>query len=353
MSVSPHAPLSVGLDRLAHFDAVIDVRSPSEFAEDHIPGALNCPVLDDEERRRVGTLYKQVSPFEARKLGAALVSRNIARHLETHFLSKPKGWKPLVCCWRGGQRSGAMTLVLNQVGWGARQLAGGYKAFRQQVMDDLVALPEGLSFRILCGPTGSGKTALLRRLAAQGGQVLDLEGLAVHKGSVLGGDVVRPQPGQKAFETGLWQALRGFDPARPVWVEAESRRIGRLHLPPELFARLADGRCTLVRAPLEARVAYLLRDYADLIAEPAAFGARLERLIPLHGHERVLAWRAQIDAGDWETLARELIVTHYDPAYRRGGDGLYRHVAQAAVLDAASLDADALDALARGLANAI
>ncbi len=352
MSVSPHAPLAVGLDRLAHFDAVIDVRSPSEFAEDHIPGALNCPVLDDEERRRVGTLYKQVSPFEARKVGAALVSRNIARHRETHFLSKPKGWKPLVCCWRGGQRSGAMTLVLNQVGWGARQLAGGYKAFRQQVMDDLLVLPERLAFRILCGPTGSGKTALLGRLAAQGAQVLDLEGLAVHKGSVLGGDVSRGQPGQKAFETGLWQALRGFDPARPVWVESESRRIGRLHLPPTLFARMADGACTRISASLEARVAYLLRDYADLIAEPAAFADRLERLVVLHGRETVAGWRAQIDAGAWETLARELIVTHYDPAYRRGGDGLYRHAAQAAVLEAVSLDAATLDALARGLADA-
>ena len=241
MSVSPHAPLAVGLDRLAHFDAVIDVRSPSEFAEDHIPGALNCPVLDDEERRRVGTLYKQVSPFEARKVGAALVSRNIARHLETHFLSKPKGWKPLVCCWRGGQRSGAMTLVLNQVGWGARQLAGGYKAFRQQVMDDLVALPEGLSFRILCGPTGSAKTALLDALAEAGEQVLDLENLANHRGSVLGGAPHTVQPGQKAFETGLWSALRGFDPARPVWVESESRRIGRLHVPAALFERLDTG----------------------------------------------------------------------------------------------------------------
>jgi tRNA 2-selenouridine synthase len=230
--VSAHpAPFSVGFDRLDEFDTIIDVRSPAEFAEDHIPGAINCPVLDDEERIRVGTLYKQVSPFEAKKVGAALVSRNIARHIETHFLSKPRGWKPLIYCWRGGQRSGAMTVVLGQIGWPARRLDGGYKAFRQRVLEELDTLPPALRFNILCGPTGSAKTALLDALAAAGAQVLDLEGLACHRGSVLGGAPNTSQPGQKAFETQLWSALRGFDPARPVWAESETGASGACMCP--------------------------------------------------------------------------------------------------------------------------
>jgi len=351
--VSAHpAPFSVGFDRLDEFDTIIDVRSPAEFAEDHIPGAINCPVLDDEERIRVGTLYKQVSPFEAKKVGAALVSRNIARHIETHFLSKPRGWKPLIYCWRGGQRSGAMTVVLGQIGWPARRLDGGYKAFRQRVLEELDTLPSALRFNILCGPTGSAKTALLDALAAEGAQVLDLEGLACHRGSVLGGAPNTSQPGQKAFETRLWSALRGFDPARPVWAESESRRVGRLHVPGVLFECLRDGECTLVQAPLEARVDHLLERYADLIAHPAALNEKLARLVPQHGHERVGGWQALVEAGAWRQLAEELVSLHYDPAYKRGGEGLYRRLEAAHLLPLASLGAPALAAAAQELAAA-
>lgn len=351
MSAHP-APFSVGFDRLDEFDTIIDVRSPAEFAEDHIPGAINCPVLDDEERIRVGTLYKQVSPFEAKKVGAALVSRNIARHIETHFLSKPRGWKPLIYCWRGGQRSGAMTVVLGQIGWPARRLDGGYKAFRQRVLEELDTLPSALRFNILCGPTGSAKTALLDALAAEGAQVLDLEGLACHRGSVLGGAPNTSQPGQKAFETRLWSALRGFDPARPVWAESESRRVGRLHVPGVLFECLRDGECTLVQAPLEARVDHLLERYADLIAHPAALNEKLARLVPQHGHERVGGWQALVEAGAWRQLAEELVSLHYDPAYKRGGEGLYRRLEAAHLLPLASLGAPALAAAAQELVAA-
>ena len=341
--------LSASLDRLDSFDSIVDVRSPAEFAEDHIPGAINCPVLDDEERARVGTLYKQVSPFEARKLGAALVSRNIARAIETHFLSKPKGWKPLIYCWRGGQRSGAMTIVLRQVGWGAQRLEGGYKVFRQRVLDDLENLPATLGFRVLCGPTGSAKTALLASLAEAGGQVLDLENLASHRGSVLGGEASVPQPGQKAFETRLWAVLRKLDPAQPVWTESESRRIGRLHVPGALFERLRDGDCVRIDAPLEARVAHLLERYTDLIADPADFCSKLDRLVVQHGHEQVAAWKAMVEAKAWPQLAAELVVRHYDPAYRRGGEGLYRRLAQGHTVAVPALDAATLATVARGL----
>ena len=249
------------LPDLGEFDAIIDVRSPAEFAEDHIPGAINCPVLDDEQRIVVGTLYKQVSPFEARKVGAALVSENIARHLRASFLDKPKDWKPLIYCWRGGNRSGSMTTVFRAIGWKAAQLDGGYKTWRSHVIGQLDELPPRLSFRVVCGATGSGKTRVLQAIAELGEQVLDLETLACHKGSVLGVLPGQPQPSQKWFETQLLQAISAFDPARPVYVEAESRKIGRLHLPETLLESIRQGERLDVEASLAARVAFRLADY--------------------------------------------------------------------------------------------
>ena len=207
--------------RLDTFGAVIDARSPSEYAEDHLPGAVNWPVLDDDERRRIGTEYKQISPFDAQKRGAALVARNIARHIEAHVMDRPKSWHPLVYCWRGGKRSGALAWFLDQMGFRTHVLEGGYKAYRTAVIVALQTLPERLDFEVVCGKTGSGKTRLLGALRDAGAQVLDLEGLARHRGSVLGILPDCPQPSQKAFDTALWNALRGFDPARPVFVESE------------------------------------------------------------------------------------------------------------------------------------
>jgi len=336
------------LDPGASFDLVIDTRSPAEFAEDHLPGAVNLPVLDDDQRARVGTLYTQVSPFAARKLGAALVARNIARHLEEQLQDRPKGWKPLVYCWRGGMRSGAMTSVLTQVGWAARQLEGGYRAYRRKVLADLDVLPARLRFVVLHGPTGSGKTALLEALDAAQAQALDLEGLAEHRGSVLGGfdggagAAGGGQPGQKAFESRIWQALRRFDPARPVYVESESRRIGRLSLPHALFEALIGSECVRVVAPLEARVAHLTERYADIFRDPDAFKRRLGYFVEQHGRKTVEQWCAWADAGRWQDLAREIVRAHYDPAYQRGGNALYRRVAQARLLELPALDHDAI-----------
>ncbi|MDE2158802.1 MAG: tRNA 2-selenouridine(34) synthase MnmH, partial [Burkholderiales bacterium] len=217
--------------RLAEFDTVIDARSESEYAEDRLPGAENWPSLNDDERHRIGTEYVQVSPFAARRRGAALVARNIAHHLETRLEGRERGWRPLVYCWRGGQRSGALALVLDQIGYAVQVLDGGYQAFRRHVRAELERLPEDLPLRVLCGRTGSAKSRLLQALAAQGAQVLDLEALACHRGSVLGLVPGFPQPTQKAFETAVWQALRGFDPKQPVYAEGESRTIGRLRVP--------------------------------------------------------------------------------------------------------------------------
>jgi tRNA 2-selenouridine synthase len=313
---------------LASFDAIIDVRSPAEFAEDHIPGAINCPVLDDEQRIVVGTLYKQVSPFEARKIGAALVSENIARHLRAHFLDKAKDWKPLIYCWRGGNRSGSMTTVFRAVGWKAVQLDGGYKTWRSHVVTQLENLPQAFAFRVVCGATGSGKTRILQTIADLGEQVLDLETLASHKGSVLGVLPGQPQPSQKSFETSLLTVMAGFDPARPVYVEAESRKIGRLHVPDALIERIRHGECLHVEATLDARVAFLLNDYDYFLTTPDFLLQRLDGIKNLHSREIFARWHELVRSADWPTLVRELLEQHYDALYRRSQNANftgYRH----------------------------
>ncbi|WP_374676155.1 tRNA 2-selenouridine(34) synthase MnmH [Ideonella sp.] len=328
-------------------DTVIDVRSPAEFAEDHLPGAVNWPVLDDAERAEVGTLYTQVSTFDARKRGAALVSRNIARLLEEHVADRPRDWRPLVYCWRGGQRSGSLSIVLAQIGFRTHQLQGGYKAFRGLVRDALADLPAQMQWQVLGGRTGTGKTLLLQALAAQGAQVLDLEDLAAHRGSVLGGLPDRPQPSQKHFETQLWQALRHLDPARPVFVERESRRIGRLQLPESLLPALhGSPHQWRVDMPLPARVALLQREYAFLMTDLPALDQRLAALTALRGRATIERWQALARAGDWATLLGELMVQHYDPLYDRAAhDG----EAPARPLPLADGSPDALQAAARAL----
>lgn len=310
-------PSADAFARLGEFSAVIDVRSPGEFAEDHLPGALNWPVLDNDERRIVGTLYKQ-DPLEARKLGAAMVARNIARHLDTHRPMMQKHWRPLVYCWRGGQRSGAMNWFLNQIGFKSLQLVGGYKAFRGEVLKTLGEQPGRFDFVVLCGRTGSGKTRLLQALAAAGAQTLDLEALARHRGSVLGALPDQPQPSQKAFDTALWQALVRLDPARPVFVESESRKIGGVQLPEALHLRLRQhGRCVWIDMAEAGRVQLLLEDYAHFKTDPEGFNALIAGLATLRGRERVERWQGMARGGQWAELFGELMREHYDPGYER------------------------------------
>lgn len=332
----------------APHDCLIDVRSPAEFADDHLPGAVNWPVLDDAERAHVGTVYTQVSTFEARKIGAAMVSRHIAQILEQHVASMPREWRPLVYCWRGGQRSGSLGLVLGQVGFRTRQLTGGYKAWRAQVREDLTRLPAGFEWRVLAGRTGSGKTRLLGALAAAGAQTLDLEALAAHRGSVLGGLPTQAQPSQKRFETLLWERLRTLDPARPVFVESESRRIGVRQLPDALLACVQKpSRMVHVELPLAARTKLLLEEYAFFTDEVEQLCERLHSLVALRGKGVVARWQALARAGDWATLLPELMRQHYDPLY----DKAMQRQRDAATLDLALPDAEApaLAAAARHL----
>ena len=317
------------LSDIDRFSCVIDVRTPAEFAEDHIPGAINAPVLSDEERVVVGTMYKQVSPFEATKYGAALVAKNIAHHLETLFADRPINWKPLIYCWRGGKRSGSMTTWFRLIGWKACQLQGGYKSYRHQVLERLGSLPTQFRFRVLAGMTGSGKTRLLRALGGQGAQILDLEELARHRGSLLGALPGEAQPSQKSFDSGLLQALERLDPSRPVFVEAESKKIGQLQLPDSLMQAMAASECVRVEASIEDRVEFLCEDYASLFDAPEVFKRLLSCLVGLHGHQVVNHWHGLIDAGAKAELFRELIERHYDPAYRRSSQTLFRELHRA------------------------
>ena len=333
------------------FDDVLDARSPAEFAEDHLPEAINVPVLDDAERALVGTVYKQRSAFEAKRAGAPLAARNIAAHIERLFRAKPRNWKPLVYCWRGGGRSGALVHVLRQVGWDARRLDGGYKAFRRQVVADLAALPEGFDFRVVCGATGSGKSRLLEALARAGAQVLDLEALAAHRGSVLGELPGAPQPSQKAFETAIWSALSQADRARPVFVESESKKVGNLRVPERLIERMREARCVRLEAGVETRVELLLEDYAHFVGDPGALAARLDLLRDLHGAERIAQWKEHLEAGRWRPLVRDLLESHYDPAYRRSLLRNYRGAQTAAVVPVGDISPEGFRQLAREIAR--
>lgn len=310
-------PASATVAQLPEFDEFIDVRSECEFAEDHLPGAVSCPVLSDEERARVGTLYKQVSSFEAKKTGAALISANIAHHLRERFHDRPRGWRPLVYCWRGGSRSGALAQVLHQVGWRVAQLEGGYKSYRRHVVADLAMLPMRFPWRAVCGLTGSGKSRLLRAIEECGGQVLDLEALAAHRGSVLGNLPDVPQPSQKMFESLVWNALRQFSPSRPVYVEAESKKIGALRVPDALIEVMWKSPCIVLEAPVRLRVALLKEEYTHFIADPATLVAKLECLSGLYGHAVIDEWRELAFGQRWDELTEDLLVRHYDPAYTR------------------------------------
>ena len=332
----------VTVAQLSGYDDIIDVRSPTEYAEDHIPGAISAPVLSNEERARVGTVYSQVSPFEAKKLGAALISRNIARHLETLFKDKPKGWKPLVYCWRGGQRSGAMAIILAQIGWNTSRLEGGYKAYRRHVLAELQRLPERYTFRVVCGATGSGKSRLLQALHEQGAQVLDLEQLAKHRGSLLGNLPDERQPSQKMFDSLVWNALRGFDASRPVFIEAESKKIGVLAVPDALLDAMRAAECVLIEAPVPARVKLLMEDYGHFLRDPALLAKRLAPLSELHGHKVIADWNALAEQGQWDALVEDLLVRHYDPAYRRSTSANFQRLKEAVVLQLTTLDVEQL-----------
>lgn len=300
----------------ADFDDIIDVRSPSEFAEDHLPGAINLPVLDDEQRAQVGTIYKQVAPFDARKIGAALVAENAAKHIREVLADRDGSWKALVYCWRGGQRSGSFATILRQIGWRIDTVEGGYKAWRALVVQRVQNGPVSAPVVVLDGNTGSAKTAILQRLATRGVQVIDLEGIARHRGSLFGA-MPGGQPGQKMFESQLAVALENLDPARAVLVEAESSRIGDLLVPKAIWQAICAAPRIRLDVPLSERAAYSARDYGDIADDAERLRDIIASLSSRHPRERIEDWQGQAEAGNWTALAEGLMRDHYDPRYSK------------------------------------
>lgn len=303
------------LARLGDFSDVIDARSEGEFAEDHLPGAINWPSLNNEERKLVGTEYKQISAFDAKKRGAALVAKNIARHLERDVISKPREWQPLVYCWRGGKRSGSLALILDQIGFNVTLVDGGYKAFRAALVADLPQLAAQFDYRVICGTTGSGKTRLLQELKALGAQVLDLEALANHRSSVLGVIPGSPQPTQKAYDSLIWAALKGCDASRPVYIESESKKVGNVAIPEGLMTAMRAAPCLQLDLSEDERVELLLEDYDFFVKDIEYFCDRLGALTQARGKEVVASWQNRARSGDLGSVVRELLVDHYDPVY--------------------------------------
>jgi tRNA 2-selenouridine synthase len=338
--------------RFDQFDAVIDARSEGEYAEDHLPGALNWPTLHDEERQSIGTLYKQVNAFEAKKRGAALAARNISTHIEAHVLDKPRDWAPLAYCWRGGKRSGSLSLVLDQIGFRMSLIEGGYKAFRAAMLLDIEACAARLTFQVVCGTTGSGKTRLLLALRAAGAQVLDLEDLARHRSSVLGALPGIAQPTQKRFDTLVWEQLRQFDPERVVFVESESKKVGNVSIHPALVERMRSSPCSVVDLSLEQRVELLLEDYAYFTAHPEQFCNRLDALTAQRGKVVIEEWKALVRQGDLRPVVQDLLVSHYDPVYLQSMERNFVQFAQASRLTPADRSVTSMQALAQAMHGA-
>lgn len=345
--------IKVGIAELPEYGDRIDVRSPSEFGIDHIPGAVNLPVLDDDERAQVGTLHAQVSAFAARRHGAAIVARNISRIIETYCADKPREWSPLVYCWRGGKRSGSLAHVLKEIGFRAVQLQGGYQTYRRHVVASLARLPHTFDFVVVCGLTGSGKSRLLRALADVGAQVLDLEAIAKHRGSLLGDLPGDPQPTQKAFETATLSALEKFDPSRPVFVESESRKIGTVQLSDALLTSMRAARCVKLATSQRLRIALLKEDYEHFLREPAALEDKFERLVPLHGRKTIERWISRARAGAFDALVDDLLVQHYDPIYSRSIAYNFPASSEALVVAPRGVSHAAMRELAREIVAAI
>jgi tRNA 2-selenouridine synthase len=329
------------------FDSIVDVRSPSEFLDDHMPGAINLPVLDDAQRAEIGTIYKQTNPFEAKRTGAALVAQNIAGHLQTDLVKKDRDWRPLIYCWRGGQRSSAMAKIFSDIGWHSAVIEGGYKSYRKAVLDDLDHLPTKFQLIVLSGPTGTAKTHILRAAAEKGAQVIDLEGLANHRGSLLGSEPGSPQPAQRLFESRLCAALQNFTTSRPIFIEAESNKIGQIHVPPALWASMRQASRVSLTAPIEARIAFLQRDYRHIIEQPDHLIELLAGLRQRYSTATFDLWETTIKAGDWYSFVHNLLETHYDPSYARSSAS--RCLTDILTLSASTLDNDDIERLATTL----
>ena len=335
------------LIKCTSFDSIIDVRSPSEFRDDHMPNAINLPVLDDMQRELIGTIYNQSNPFEAKRAGAALVAQNISIYLQTKLAEKDRNWRPLIYCWRGGYRSGAMAKIFSDIGWHTNVVEGGYKAYRKTVLDGLDQLPRQFQLILLSGPTGTAKTHILRAAANMGAQVLDLEKLANHRGSLLGTEPGISQPAQRLFESRLVACLNSFDSTRPVYIEAESNKIGQVHIPSTLWASMRKALRVTITAPLSARVAFLQRDYRHIIENNDNLMNILSSLRRRYSKKIFESWQADIKDSNWDGFVTAILKIHYDPSYARSTAS--RQLTDILALTATRLDEDDIIRLASEL----
>jgi len=295
---------------------MVDARSPDEYAEATIPGAINVPLLDNEERAEVGTLYKKVGKQQARRRGVELVAPKIPALIEQVASYQAGTVLPVVVfCWRGGMRSLALTQFLELAGIPARQLSGGHKGFRRQVLDFFEQARWG-RLLVLRGLTGVGKTHYLHCLAEQGYPVIDLEGLANHRGSAFGNLGLPPQPNQKMFDALLWDELRKIPCDGYALAEGESRHIGRVALPLTVYRALQTETSIWLHASLAARVRNILADYPAVDRLKEGFIQPIRALKDKLGKETVTHYLQLLDAGLWEELVSELMVNYYDPLYQ-------------------------------------
>jgi tRNA 2-selenouridine synthase len=327
---------------------VIDARSQREYTEDHVPSAVNLPVVDNEEYAEVGTTHR-TDKHRAYLIGVSYALKNISHAIDDLVAGHPKDARMLVYCFRGGKRSKLWYDALSTIGYRVDRLPGGWKAYRAWVRDQLIELPRKFRYNVLCGSTGCGKTRLLSALATVGAQVLDLEALARHRGSLLGDIPDMGQPTQKWFESQLIDALRRFDPEKSVWVESESKKIGEIQLPGALLEAMREARVFAVSAPMSERVQLWREDYAHFERDPNALIERLRHLRPLIGGEEFAHWESLAKERRMPELFQRLMEAHYDPAYRHSIRKNYPLIEDAAKVELRRLDGDSLLEAARRL----
>jgi tRNA 2-selenouridine synthase len=355
-SVFPQAEQQAQFSSMLHgaldgqYALVIDARSEREYAEDHLPCAVNLPVVDNEEYAEVGTTHR-TDTHRAYLIGVSYALRNISHSIEDLVGRYPKDARMLVYCFRGGKRSKLWFDALSTIGFRVDRLPGGWKAYRAWVRDQLMELPRKFRYHVLCGPTGCGKTRLLSALASVGAQVLDLEDLARHRGSLIGDIPGVAQPTQKWFDSQLVERLRRFDPALPIWVESESKKIGAIQVPSALLETMHGARLFSLSAPMAERVALWREDYGHFERDLDAMMGRLRFLRPLIGGEEFGRWETLVAERRAPELFQRLMEAHYDPAYARSIAKNYPLIDKASQVELSRLDRESLLEAARQLHN--
>lgn len=296
----------------------VDVRTPLEYEEDHLPGAINVPLLTNEERVEIGIMHKHDGPHLAKKRGLELTAHRFPEMVQT-IAKAAQGRPVLVYCWRGGLRSKTVTSILDLTGHEAVQLIGGYKSFRNRVSEYFTPFTPQVPLIVLHGMTGIGKTTLLQNLERKGHAVVDLEGLACHRGSAFGQLGLNQTLTQKRFETLLWDAFRKAPAGRPLILEGESERIGRVSLPGDLYRKMAEGIRIWCYAELETRVKRLIEEYG-LPEYKEEMAAALQRIRKKLGGKICDELADDLERWDLKPFMRGLVVDYYDKVYYKNRD---------------------------------